>query len=163
MTEEREPGKDNLDMGKRAIVLSSAYRGPDRRNQPTPRISKYSFFGGRRRTAGPTYGAEGGFVDLYDARLAFLLFLFFVFTVVDSVSTLIYLQKGGIEVNPVARWMIEQGPDFFILAKGILSGACILFVMVHKNFKYSRLAITMGFLFYLALTIYHIILQVKAL
>jgi len=103
------------------------------------------------------------FVDIYSSRLAFMLLAFFFFTVVDSVSTLVYLDKGGREINPIARWMIEQGDDFFILTKGVVSGVCILFVMVHKNFKYSRVAIIFGFLFYLALTVYHIILQLKAL
>ncbi len=142
---------------------SNVYTGPERRKQPTPVISAYSFWKGRRRTVTTKGPREGSFVDVYNPRLAILLLLFFFFTVVDSVSTLVYLEKGGREVNPVAQWMIDQSGDFFILTKGLLSAACILFIMVHKNFKYSRIAIIIGFSFYLALTIYHIVLQIMAL
>jgi|GEM_PF-714506 len=138
-----------------------AYDGPERRNQPTPALSSFSFLKGRRRSVTPD--SEEAYVDLYQARLACLLLIFFIFTVVDSVSTLVYLKKGGYEVNPIARWMIAQGDDFFLLTKGIISGICILFVLIHKNFKYSRIAIVIGFLFYAALTAYHIILQINAL
>ena len=37
-------------------------------------------------------------------------------TVLDSVSTLVYLGKGGRELNPIAQWMIDTGPLFFVLA-----------------------------------------------
>lgn len=142
---------------------SRVYNGPERRTRPTPALSAYSFWRGRRQAVRAEGSREGSFVDIYNPRLAILLLFFFFFTVVDSVSTLVYLEKGGREVNPVAQWMIDQGGDFFILTKGLISAACILFIMVHKNFKYSRIAIIIGFSFYLALTIYHIILQIIAL
>ena len=138
------------------------YTGPERRSRPTPALSAYTFRKGRRFTVDESV-EDGGFVDLYSQRLAILLLLFFFFTVVDSVSTLIYLDKGGREMNPVAQWMIDQGDEFFILVKGTLSAVCILFVMIHKNFRYSQIAIILGFTFYSALTIYHMILQIKAL
>jgi hypothetical protein len=111
----------------------------------------------------PKHIKDGAYVDVYSLRLVILLLIFFFFTVVDSVSTLIYLDKGGREINPIAQWMIDQGDAFFILAKGVISGVCILFVMVHKNFRYSRIALFIGFFVYLVLVIYHIILQLKAL
>lgn len=103
------------------------------------------------------------YVDLYSTRLVFFLLIFFVLTTIDSVSTLIYLDKGGKELNPVAQWMMDQGDYFFIFCKGILTGLCLLFVMIHKNFKYSRVAIFAGFSFYFFLTIYHMVLQIKAI
>lgn len=155
--------KQDLAASPGAPAQAKAYDGPDRRKRPTPRLSFYSFWRGRRKTVTEAVVEDGGFVDVYNVRLGILLLVFFFFTVIDSVSTLVYLEKGGREVNPIAQWMIDQGPNFFILTKGGISGLCILFVMIHKNFRYSRLAITMGFTFYLALTIYHIILQIRAL
>lgn len=139
------------------------YRGSDRRKRPTPPISRYAFFGGRRFTHRRSGEAEDAYVDLYNHRLVVFLLVFFVLTVIDSVSTLIYLDKGGRELNPMAQWMIEQGDTFFILCKGILTGACIVFVMIHKNFKYSRIAIFIGFSFYFLLALYHMVLQLKSL
>lgn len=139
------------------------YRGPDRRIQPTPPLSRYSFFGGRRIAHRRDSEALGAYVDLYSQKLVVFLLIFFILTVIDSVSTLIYLDKGGREFNPIAQWMIDQGDTFFILCKGILTAVCILFIMVHKNFKYSRIAIFTGFSFYFVLTIYHLVLQIKAM
>jgi hypothetical protein len=135
----------------------------DRRRQPTPLVSRYTFFGGKRYRSQRTGEAECAYVDLYSQRIAFFLLIFFFLTVLDSVSTLVYLDKGGKELNPVAQWMIDQGDTFFILCKGLLTAICILFVMMHKNFRYSRLAIYIGFSFYLFLAIYHIVLQIKAM
>jgi hypothetical protein len=138
-------------------------RGPDRRRRQTPMLSKYTFFGGRR-VAGRREGErENVYVDVYSPRLVALLLLFFALTVIDSVSTLVYLGKGGQELNPIAQWMIDQGGMFFVLAKGILSGLCLLFVMLHKNFRPARLALGIGFSFYFALGAYHLVLQVMAI
>ncbi len=138
----------------------TVYRGPDRRRRPTPMLSWYSFFGGRRRAGRREGEIENVFVDVYSLSLCLLLLFFFALTVVDSVSTLVYLGKGGRELNPVAQWMIDQGPAFFVLCKGVLSGLCLLFVMMHKTFRTARLALGLGFVFYFLLGVYHLVLQI---
>lgn len=138
-------------------------RGPDRRRQPTPMISRFSFLGGRRQSGRRSGESENVYVDVYSPRLVLLLLLFFSLTVVDSVSTLSYLGKGGRELNPIAQWLIDQGGVFFVLAKGVLSGLCLLFVMLHKTFKPARVALGIGFAFYFALAGYHLVLQILAL
>jgi len=138
-------------------------RGPDRRRAPTPMLSRYSFVGGRREAGRRLGEAENIYVDVYSPRLILLLLLFFSLTVVDSVSTLIYLGKGGRELNPIAQWLIDQGGMFFVTAKGVLSGLCLLFVMLHKTFKPARVALGIGFAFYFALAGYHLVLQILAL
>ena len=138
-------------------------RGPDRRQRPTPMLSRYSFVGGRRQAGRRTGETENLYVDVYSPRLVLLLLLFFALTVLDSVSTLVYLGKGGQELNPIAQWLIDQGGMFFVLAKGIVSGLCLLFVMLHKTFRPARVALAIGFAFYFALAGYHLVLQVMAL
>lgn len=138
-------------------------RGKDRRQRPTPMLSRYTFVGGRRVGGRRDGEIENVYVDVYSPRLVMLLLLFFALTVLDSVSTLVYLGKGGRELNPVAQWMIDVGPMFFVLAKGVLSGLCLLFVMLHKTFKPARTALAIGFAFYFALGAWHLVLQVLAL
>lgn len=138
-------------------------RGPDRRKRATPMISKYTFLGGRRRAGRRDGETENIYVDVYSPRLTLLLLIFFALTVADSVLTLIYLGKGGREFNPVAQWMIDQGAVFFVLFKGVLSGLCLLFVMLHKNFRPARFALGIGFTFYFLLGVYHLVLQVMAM
>lgn len=138
-------------------------RGPDRRKRPTPMISRYTFFGGRREGGRRDGETADIYVDVYSKQLVGLMVLFFALTVIDSVSTLIYLGKGGRELNPIAQWMIDQGGLFFVGVKGVLSALCLLFVMLHKNFKPARVALGVGFTFYFLLGLWHLILQVRAL
>jgi hypothetical protein len=138
-------------------------RGPDRRKRPTPILSRFTFHGGQRRVGRRDGELENIYVDVYSPMLVGLLVVFFALTVIDSVSTLIYLGKGGQELNPIAQWMIDQGAMFFVLTKGILSGLCLLFVMLHKTFKPARVALSIGFSFYFLLGGYHLVLQIMAL
>ena len=125
-------------------------------------LSRYSFFGGRRRAARREGERANSFVDLYEPRLALLVCAFFLLTVIDSVSTVVYLRKGGEELNPIAQAMLDQGEVAFVIIKGSLTLVCALFVMLHKNFRYANLALGIGFTFYFALAIYHLVLQVIA-
>lgn len=147
---------------KTSKVPVPASRGPDRRRQPTPILSRYSFAGGRRRGGRRLGEAEDQFIDVYNPSIVYLLLFFFSLTVIDSVSTLVYLGKGGREMNPVAQWMIDQGPTFFVMTKGVLSACCLMFVMLHKNFKTARVALGLGFSFYFLLGVYHLVLQILA-
>lgn len=125
-------------------------------------MSWYTLFGGRRFRPRRDGEHEGSFVDVYSGRLAALLLVFFALTVFDSVATLFYLRKGGTEANPIAQWLIDQGNLQFVIYKGVLTGVCVLFVLMHKNFRYARYAIGVGFSFYFVLAIYHLVLQVQA-
>ena len=75
------------------------YRGPDRRRSPTPRFSRYSLWGGRRR--GPRRGeeCEGSFVDVYGTRLILAVLWIALMNVGDSFFTLVHLQAGGVKVE----------------------------------------------------------------
>lgn len=126
-------------------------------------LSWYTLFGGRRQAGRRDGETENCYVDVYSPKLVGLLLIFFALTVVDSVSTLVYLGKGGRELNPIAQWMIEQGAGFFVVLKGTLSGLCLLFVMLHKNFRAARTALAIGFAFYFLLGVYHLVLQIRAL
>jgi Domain of unknown function (DUF5658) len=126
-------------------------------------FSRYTFLGGRRRSVRRDKEREGTFVDLYEPRLALLVCAFFFLTVLDSVSTVIYLRKGGTELNPIAQAMLDQGEVAFVFIKGSLTLICALFVLLHKNFRYANAALTIGFAFYFALALWHLYLQVDAL
>jgi len=121
-------------------------------------VSRYTFLGGRRGGA-----VEEGYVDVYSPRAAALVLLFFGLTVFDAIATVYYIDHvHGSEWNPIADWLLRQGRIFFVLGKGVPTGLLLLFVMVHKNYRYGRVALTIGFAFYLLLGIYHVVLQVMA-
>jgi len=135
----------------------------ERRRRPTPMLSRYSFVGGRRRQFLSSEDSQDAYVDVYDRKLATLVLVFFALTIFDAVATVYYVDHAkGSEANPIAEWMLRKGRPWFVLAKGIPTALLILFVMIHKNFRYGRLALAIGFGFYFLLGIYHVTLQVMA-
>lgn len=135
----------------------------DRRKRPTPMISRYSLFGGRRRGPSDKRSKTDTYVDLYGTRIVALVLVFFTLTVFDAVATVYYVdQVNGTEANPIADWMLRQGRMYFVFAKGVPTLFLVLFVLIHKNFRYGRAAMSVGFGFYLTLAGYHLFLQLLA-
>ena len=123
-------------------------------------LSRYTFVGGRRQSFQSATEAEDSYVDLYNSRLVTLVLVFFALTIFDAIATVYYIDHvQGSEWNPIAGWMLNQGRVFFVLAKGIPTGLMLLFVMIHKNFRYGRISLAIGFGFYFLLGIYHVSLQ----
>ena len=56
----------------------------------------------------------------------------------------------------------KLGEIEFVLMKGSPTLVCALFVLLHKNFRYARGAIAVGFAFYFALAMWHLVLQIQA-
>ncbi len=124
-------------------------------------LSRWSFIGGRRGAA--ALRPDESYVDVYDTRSAILVLVFFGLTVFDAIATVYYIDHvEGSEWNPVADWLLRQGRIFFVLGKGLPTALLLLFVMIHKNYRYGRVALTIGFGFYFLLGIYHVVLQLMA-
>jgi hypothetical protein len=140
-------------------VEEGGYRGPDRRRRPTPALSKWSFFGGRRSRPGRR-GDESveAFVDVYPGWSWVMLTVFMVLNLLDAHYTLLYLQRGGQEANPVAVALLDQGMGVFIGVKaaGITLGAAVFCILNH--FRNGRVGVVVALSFYQALFIYHLLL-----
>jgi len=131
-------------------------RGPDRRKRATPRFSKYTFFGGKRKRPRRDDERADSFVDLYPNLLLFLLAWIAMMNLLDSFFTLVHLQAGGIELNPFAAILLETGRVGFVIWKSVLIGAAILVLCLHKNFVLARLGIVIAAVSYTALIVYHL-------
>ena len=81
-----QPSPDRRESG--AAEGEQRYRGPDRRKRATPRFSRYSLWGGRRKSVRREEEREGSFVDLYGQRLLLLLLWVALMNVADSFFTL---------------------------------------------------------------------------
>jgi len=134
----------------------AAVRGPDRRRAPTPRLSRYSFFGGRRRAA--RRGGEGrnSFVDRYALSVWGLLLWVALMNAADSFFTLLHLQNGAVEVNPFAVWMLSTGRLGFVALKSILITLPLVVLCLHKNFPLARVGLGVAAGTYTLLCAYHI-------
>jgi Domain of unknown function (DUF5658) len=134
----------------------SSFRGPDRRNRSTQRFSRYSFFGGRRRTVRRDEEREGAFVDLYRPMLLVMLGWVALMNAADSFFTIYHLQFGGIELNPVAAALLDTGRVGFVLGKALLISLALLVLCIHKNFILARIGLWTSIGTYSALVCYHI-------
>lgn len=132
------------------------YRGPDRRARPTPRFSRFTLFGGRRRKPRRAAEVEGAFVDHYSPRLVLLLIWIALMNAADSFFTLVHIQAGGIELNPVAGAMLGFGRFGFVVAKGVLITVPLLVLCQHKNFSIARAGLWLASGAYTLLLAYHL-------
>ena len=133
-----------------------APRGPDRRRKPTQRFSSFSVRGGRRRAVRRTEEREGSFVDLYGVRLWAVVLWVTLMNLGDTFFTLVHLQSGGIELNPVAKALLGTGREGFVFTKALLIGLALCVLAVHKNFFLARVGLWISAGTYTLLVIYHL-------
>jgi Domain of unknown function (DUF5658) len=133
-------------------------RGSDRRRQRTPRFSRFTFFGGKRMHARRPHELEGSFVDLYSHRLWMLALWTALMNSGDCFFTLVHLQSGGTEVNPVAAALLGTGRLGFVLWKSLLIGLALLVLVQHKNFGLARFGLWVASGGYTLLFLYHLLL-----
>jgi hypothetical protein len=147
------------DAGPGAALSSSERRGPDRRTRPTPILSRYTFFGGRRAGDRRGVARDGQYVDRYPTGLAVALVAIGLLCAVDAVFTLLYMQKGGDEANPVMKALIDAaGPRNFLVLKCVITNLGLVVLCLHKNFRFVRPVIGALLFVYSALFGYHLYL-----
>ena len=109
--------------------------GKDRREQSTPAISRYSFFGRRKDLRRKAEQQKGGYVDQYSSVLFFFLVLIVGLNILDAFFTLIILDLKGWEANPVVRSVIDlYGTEFWIWKFSIVSFSLAL-LCLHSRFR----------------------------
>lgn len=156
-----EPLLDGGEVRGHAFDPTSAHvrrQRPDRRSHPTPRLSLYSLHGGRRRSVQRAEESEGAFVDLYSPWVLFWVTWVALMNIGDSFFTLVHLQAGGVEVNPVAAAMLRTGRFGFVFIKVALIGVALLVLTLHKNFQLARWGLWVSTAAYTTLVIYHLTL-----
>ncbi|MFO0980357.1 MAG: DUF5658 family protein [Planctomycetota bacterium] len=130
----------------------------DRRRRPTPAISRYTLFGGRRREFRRTTDRRG-YVDRYP-RLLMVLFLgIMALSIADAFCTLrIIHELGGSEANPMMVWALSHGLMPFLLIKITLTAAGIVILCLHQHFPVVRTAIGGALVLYVLVSLYHLYL-----
>jgi hypothetical protein len=133
-------------------------RNRDRRNRPTPMLSRYTLFGrrrGNRRTDDPQ---SCYYVDRSTGMFQIAIIAMLAFIAADTLSTLFILSQGGTEVNPLMRWLLQLGTNWFIAAK-VASGAIgFVILAVHCKFPTARYLMVALVSVYLVLALYHVYL-----
>ena len=92
----------------------------------------------RRRGARRSSDAHTFYVDWYEPRLLYITLGVLMLSSVDAVMTLNLLQHGSVELNPIMGLLIEQNVSLFVYTKLMLTGASLVFLVVHINFRLFR-------------------------
>jgi hypothetical protein len=133
-------------------------RGPDRRERPTPMLSRWLFIG--RRRGGRREGEQdfvyvdrvgGWIVAAFCAVIALSLF--------DAWFTLDLLKRGATEANPIMRAALDLGDRAFVLIKTSITILAMGFLCLHKNWPLGRVCMGIALMGYSVLTAYHLYAQ----
>jgi hypothetical protein len=130
----------------------------DRRQRPTPLLSKYLLVGRRRggRRLGET---DRVYVDRPGAWLIVAFAALVGLSVLDAALTLDVLSKGGGEANPVMSAALRLGDTGFVVVKTIVTIVGAAFLCLHKNWRLGRACLWVALLGYGGVTAWHLHLQ----
>lgn len=133
----------------------------DRRGRPTR--SWDSLLGRRRRKAGRRKGeSEELYVDRFGKRDVGLVLAIFSLNLFDAFCTLVWLDRGGSEGNPLMDWALQAGDSVFLFQKCAVAGVWLLVLLVHKNFRIAQIGMWSLLAVYAALALYHAFLVMFA-
>lgn len=128
-------------------------RAADRRDSPTRLLPNRSAparrEGGRRETDHSSY------VDRYTKRDVALLMTIFLMNVGDAFLTMMWLERGGREANPVMDFFLDIGPTAFLVQKCLIVGFWLVILLAHKNFRFARIGLYASLVVYAMLMIIH--------
>lgn len=130
----------------------------DRRKKPTPRWGWFTFFGQRRIFRRISDQKKGGFLDRYSPILFFLLVLILSLNILDSLFTMMIIDLGGQESNPLVRSFIELHGDMFWIWRFVIVSIALILLYLHHGFILVRRVIIAIGLIYVVIVVYQMYL-----
>jgi len=97
----------------------------------------YGFYRGQR--AGDRRNvmvAQPSYVDIHDAFTFALVMMIMLFCVVDAYFTLILIEHGASELNPLLAWALEKDALLFYGTKYSLTAFSVVLLIQHKQFMF---------------------------
>lgn len=131
-------------------------RNEDRRDQPTGFLSRP--WRGRRRAGRRAGERDNIYVDVYSRSDVLILLCIFILNIGDAAFTLLWLQRGGGEGNPVMQFMLDIGVGAFLFQKCIVVGIWLLILTAHRNYRSARAGLWSTLSAYTLLIVYHLVL-----
>jgi hypothetical protein len=121
----------------------------ERRKKPTPALSRFTLWGRRRIFRRKIDQQKGGYVDQYNALIFFFLISAVALNMLDVFTTIVVLDLGGREINPIVRSAIEVYGDEFWGWKFVIVSACVVLLCLHCKFRKAKLIILSLNIFYI--------------
>ena len=131
---------DNVFVERRSIS--------DRRNKSG--ISMRSLlFGGRRKSIRRFEDKQKLFyVDQYSQRHFGAIVLILFLSVIDAILTMVLINHGATEINPIMAYYLNVGPYTYLGVKYMLTSVGLMVVLMLRNIFMRPLRIYAGSLFY---------------
>ena len=113
--------------------------GRDRRRD-TKAHFKYFLVNGRRESARREEDkARYFFFDRYNQRMFAAITAILMLSIFDALLTLILIERGSSELNPVMAYFLEYGPLPFIISKYLLTSIGIVILLIFKNVLINKI------------------------
>ena len=130
----------------------------DRLREPDSLLSRWSLWGQGKFLPRKEDPGKGRTLYQYSPRLLFLLILIIGLNVLDSLFTMLILDSGGREVNPIVRSGIDLYGDRFYVWKFFHVSVNVILLCLYSRFRYVQKALLGICIAYLTIVIYQIIL-----
>ncbi len=117
-------------------MAESDLRKKDRRRKPTPAISRFTISGRRKTFRRKDDQEKGGYVDRYHPGLLILITLAIGLAILDALFTMMILDDGGYELNPVVRSAIQLYGDKFWIWKFLIVSIPLTLLCLHNKFRF---------------------------
>ncbi len=130
----------------------------ERRQRPTTLFSRYWLFG-RRRGGRRDDESDNIYVDRYSTTEWLLVAGILVLSVLDMYFTLVHLDHGGAEANPVmAATLTWGGTSLFKIVKLVTTFVGLGVLLVHIRFRRVKTLLSFAFLLYAGVFVFHMYL-----
>lgn len=120
---------------------------PDRRVLPTSLWAALLAGGQRALNRRTDEHRQHYFVDTHSAHTLFQIVLLLALSIVDAAITLLLIQTGCEEINPVMSHLLDYGLLTFLMGKYVLTAAGIPLLLVFKNHYLFGSRFRVGYLF----------------
>ena len=104
--------------------------GRDRRQRRFPSLKGLFIYRKRRTLRRAEDRRKIVLLDYYSQSFLFIIVLIMGLSVVDALLTLLLLDHGAVELNPVMAYFLNRGPLVFMTAKYLLTTAGVLIVLI---------------------------------
>ena len=84
----------------------------------------------RREAAHPNH-----YVDLHEPKVLLTTLSILFLCVIDVYFTLTLLEHGGVELNPIMRYLLEKNIWWFFLGKYVVTACCLVVLVAHNHFR----------------------------
>ncbi len=110
----------------------------DRRHSHNPFYSIFSLKGKRRTLRRSEDSKRVTIFDQYHPTLLFYVLTVLSLSLLDAALTLVLLQRGAVEINPVMRYYIDLGPGPFVIVKYGITALSLILIVVFNAIIYTK-------------------------